>query len=926
MTDLCIAARSETHVDAVEKALERLADDLRCYPFDGTVVRRKTYAKELRKRNAWHEGYPSTIRILGPLSKHRGAGRPGQYGLRAVFSEDDALSFLPPEIPDAATDLEDIAVPFRYSRVGFSEFLESYSDQLPSEQRSERLLELLGRAWQETIFQPTQAAHLLDDLPRSASLAAVIKPLARAALRQPIPDDELLSLVAVVDSIGPYRRLSNDVACQVNHFYARLFRQLAFMQPEGLRVPKIRTLLGRFATSGHGFWERFFADLQLRSLCGPLTLDADVQEVITIGTVGYRKRISRTPLEKAWEAITSPLELVGAREYEKVHELLASAARSAIRPFEAHIALLAFDRVLPLYDQSTVRPEENEAIVRFFDAIPRALVDRSTQLQHALLTRLLWSFIRERDRNFERLRQFERRYGTYCSVLNPLQRMHIQLEYAAALFVAFQSSGPRRTQQLAFTQFLEKRTSLLDSPGFANEFVRWGNLDPRPATTDPRSVRTWLESYSGKLLRQYCLPILKREPLHLASFKAAAELQVHRSSLADVVGGALARSLPNASSTYCAYSLSLMHLAGKKLDAKLREDTTIHATIADEYTLKRTAKFAAESLWRLSLYGPGATKYVTDEFFAKVLTDRRPRFIWLYQGAIAYPELPQDVEFLDVLWRKCIASMPDRAAPSRTADESELFSSEIRRVSRDHSGRSRLATVAVEFFDDSDVWDVLARTVDRWAREPSDFEKAAFLYNVAAFLGRQHRRGTSRLQFAALRCRCKAMLDGAAIDEQYLINASRFVTNAHARTGREMREFVSEFSHLLGQAWEQLSPNGRQTISVLLAKASIINVASFGKSGPHKRIDEILSAYFSLAEFVCKLCERQVTLTEDEWLRLSAYGEEWRRLVCQDCYAEQMRHIATDPRTGTCEKCGAPLSWSWFPTGVALFCPCGVDV
>jgi len=926
MDDLCVATRSETHVEAVEKALERLADDLRCYPFDGTVLRRKAYAAELRKRNAWHEGYPSTIRILGPLSKHRG-GRPGRYGLRATFPEDDALSLLPPEIPEAPTDLEDIAAPFRYSQVGFSEFLDGYSDQLPREQRSERILELLGRAWQETIFQPTQAAHVLDNPPRSASLASVIRPLARAALRQPIPDDELLDLVAVVDSIGTYRRLSTDVARQVNHFYARLFRQLAFMQPEGLSVPKIHTLLRRFANSGHGFWERFFADLHLRLVCGPLALDADIQNVIAIGTIGYRKRIAQTPLEKAWEAVVSPLEFVRTREYEKAYELLSSAARSAMRPFEAHITLLAFDRVLPLYDQSTVRPEESEAIVRFFNAIPRALIDRSTRLQHALLTRLLWSFIRDRNRNFERLREFERRYGTYCAGLNPLQRLHIQLEYAAALFVAFQSSGFRRTQQLDFTKLLDKRTSLLDSPGFANEFVRWGGLDPRPATTDDRSIRTWLENYCGKLLRQYCLPILKREPLHLAAFKAAAELPVHRSSVADVVGGALARSLPNASPAYSAYSLSLMPLAGRKLDSKLRQDTTIRAISADEYTLKRTATFVAESLWRLSFYAPDVvTKLVTDEFFAKVLTDKRPRFIWLYQGAIAYPKLPHDVEYLDVLWRKCAASIPDHGTASRVADESEVFSSEVRRVSREHSGRSRLATAAVEFLTDSDAWGILARTVERWVQEPSDFEKAAFLYNVAAFLGRQHRRGTSRLQFAALRCRCLAMLRGAPIDEQYLINASRFVANAHARDSREMREFVNNFSHLLDQVWGHVSPNARQTISALLANDTMINVSSFGKASVSGQIAAIRNAYLSLDPLSCRWCEREFTLTESEW-SLYADGEEWRLLVCRNCCNELTpkvtndTNVGIDTQTGTCDRCGAPLDSSTSPPGKTLRCP-----
>lgn len=844
---------------SVEKALERFAVRLRCFPFDATYPKLKKYAKELEDQNRWQPDNTGRVRIFGPLSKHRDTGRVGTVGLLPVFPEDDAYQHLPEEVAPTAKDLEDTPHLPRRSPISFSDFLHGYSEHLPPEQRQERLLELLDRAWDETLFQPVQAVQMLEHPPSMVAIATVTTPLARAALRQSIPDDELRNLLTVVASMGHPRRLTVDVAAVVNRFCARLFRHLAYSQPDAFRLPCIRTFFGQLVTLGHAFWERFCADLHLRSAYGLLTLNEETERLLAIGMIGYRKRIRGTPIEFAWEAIASPLDFVQSRSYPRAFDDLASAARSATYPFEAQICLFAFDRVLPLYDESGERPEESEATARFFDAIPRKLVDQSTGLQHSLLTRLLWSFVRDRRRNFDRLREFERKFERYCIALNPLQRSHLQLEYGASLYVALQTSNTQRTQQLSFTQQLDTGVSLLESPLFSNDFVRWGGLATRPSHTDRRSVSAWLQSYCGKLIRQYCAPILAREALHLAAFKASAELPMHRSYLASTVATSLSRKLPNATANYCAYALSLMPLAGQKLAPDSRRRTALRAASSDEYTLRRMARFIAGSLWRLHLYDDsGVPSELADDFFARALPDDRPRFILIYESAINYSETTRD--FIEALCRQCTMSAPD-GVESRQRGESDIFSSEIRRVSREYSRQSRLASVVLEFLDESEIWNVLGRTVERSGINVFDFEKAAFLYNTAAFMGRRSRHGNAGFELAALRCRCEATKRSSSVDERYLVNASRFLADNRVKSKKQLWEFTRDFERLLKNVWHQLTATCRESISMALRSVKGIDMENI--AAEHERTFVSLMQHFAKTQ-ECSSCGAGFMVTEAE--------------------------------------------------------------
>ena len=797
----------------LDQIVSRMKNDLRCYPFEGSVPERKAEAERYIAANRWHAHYPPTFRIEGPIRQKF------KIGLRVEFFEKSALALLPHESADAASDLEDATTPSPRERahINLTTLLDDYSEQLPEEQRTERLLDVLAVAWEEVVFRPQVAAHLLDNPPKVPALAAVLLPLARAGLRQPIGGDELSTLLQVVESIGkfPYRNVSGDVGRQLNLFYARLIRHLAYAQPERLQNPRMRILLRMLAGSGNAFWERFFADLELRSVYGLLACDDDVRQLIAVASMGYRSSIRGTPLETVWHAITDPLEFADSRTFEEAKRALGAAAQVASRPFEGILCLFAFDRILPLYDEGPARPEESEAIFRFFESYFReSLIRRSSQLQHALLTRLLWAFVRDRHRNFDRLLLFEREYAKYVHRLNPLQRTHVQLEYAASLFVAFQAFSFSKLRRLGFMELVQRGDSLLASPLFHNAFATGGGVEQRPRDSDYQSIRNWLSSYCGKLTRQYCVPILAREPLHTASFKATVELSAQRPTIASVVANKLAEVLTSATAVYCAYALSLFHLTGKKLSRDYQYRAITRAIEADAYTLRRVSRFMAEVLWWF--YQDDWMAGIPDiarRFFAMVLPDNKPRYVWLYAAAMDYADSPHEGKFIDELWA-AVRSAVGSAVADHYVNDTEIFSSEIRRIARTHGRRSRLAMVILEFLDVPDVWKVLGEMVQRSAGGSLDFEKAAFCYSTAVFMGRQNHRRTDRLQLAVLYCRSKAMLLGAPIDEQFFVNAAKYLS------GRDegSRYAIQEFCEVLSLKWGSVSGAARDTISSELRK------------------------------------------------------------------------------------------------------------
>src|SRR5262249_10954434 len=152
-------------------------------------------------------------------------------------------------------------------------------------------------------------------------------------------------------------------------------------------------------------------------------------------------------------------------------------------------------------------------------------------------------------------------------------------------------------------------------------------------------------------------------------------------------------------------------------------ETVLRGLDADEYTLRRVARFMAESLWRLHI-DPGAedVRSAARTFFGKVLAEGQPRFISLYDAAMSLSESEQEVMFIDDLWRKVSPAPLERNTAPPGASESDTFSGNIHDIASRHRRRSRLAAVVIEYHDNPDVWSVMATAVERAAVESDDFE------------------------------------------------------------------------------------------------------------------------------------------------------------------------------------------------------------
>ena len=545
-----IADFAENPAWTVDKTLMRMANYLRFFGQPAKAIRERTTALGLQPPNEKSARLPFVatngyvLRVRGPLDKQRDDGFHGLIGLSLDYET------LRPQASAADTDLvselhDESGGPSAEAGDELRRILRQWSPNLPVSLKREHLLKTISVAWNAVTFDPFFAAGILDEYYRTdARTDAVLRPLARIAVEAPVPPEEFVAILRVLDDLGS---LDADIEQSLDVLWSQLLRYCLLNEPQLLELPRMQALIISLGTEMSSYWHGQLIRLHLSQAVGGILLPERLsRQAEHIAGAWLAQRAY--DIRAAWEAFADPISFTTGRTLEDVAAQLHASAHRCTSTLEARVVVMAFDRCLPLFDTDDQTSQSVMIVTLFTHFAPSVLAD-SRYLTFMRLRHLIGAFVRLKDVSF--LATFEREFLRARTRLIPQQLHNLQLEYAAALRLALRVLGDSGLHRLRAAALLANEQERADSPFFRNTFSEHAAAHIRGR------FGVWLDRYISTLARIVAWPMVDRNPLTATHFRATvAASESARVALGRRVAERLAILLDSdlPSPDYCGYA------------------------------------------------------------------------------------------------------------------------------------------------------------------------------------------------------------------------------------------------------------------------------------------------------------------------------------------------------------------------------------
>jgi hypothetical protein len=762
------------------------------------------------------------LQVFGPTSTSRGGEDRGYVYLSISIVDRTADRDAPAESPgwlaeDVTADEVDTNNIRDATREDLERLLAEYSPILTLSQKLPVLLALLRIAWRVIVFDPALSAELLTSRLDGDDLAGkVLFPYCRLALREHMTTDELNGFLAAT------KELRTDPAAEavVNVAWFRLLRALAYQQPGLLAMPAAHTWLLALGGEGGRFWARALVDLRYRSACGYLSLSLETEALLRDCSENYLVRYPGDVLSVLAPFILDTWEetrRAGAGELREV--LLASAKRSA-DAVDARWCLTALQRAIPLLEFEDDDTEQAHIERLLLEEVDREVLLQSPQLLFAYLHCTLKEFLR--NRNVRTLNRFEQLYRRVRRILVPPQRTHLQLEYAAALYLEHQFTN-LADADLDFARILADG-ALLGSPLFEHRLARLANVKERPVVRGNGSLRgaifSWLQSYIAALVRHHAPETIDGNVRRARELRIVALVPCARTLIGNLVQDKLRTAQQPPSPRWAAETAPIFSIVSPGANTKILRPIIWAAAEADNYSVQRNIRSIMQGLFVLHWFGGADAREasgIADHLAARIGFDR-PHLWWAFYAGIRYALDAPEEEFVAGLWSAAQDSLQDPFT-GPTPDDGAIFPASMIDSIRAFK-ESRFALTLGFRLNAPEVWNTLATSSLQLAdvRTSQMYERAALFYHWADACARDRHNTGQKYRFNYLHARARAALLGSNIDEAFIRSTTRFLASRVAagfpyRVGR-----TAAVVEMLAHYWTEFSAQMQTEVRTQLSR------------------------------------------------------------------------------------------------------------
>lgn len=639
----------------------------------------------------------------------------------------------------------------------FERTLERYLDQnLPAEYRVAAEAQLLTTCWAAVAFNPLLASQVMTDARITGSpVTDTLLLLARSALRQPL---DLSILEDVITSL--HRR--QQAECTV--LATRILRRVFYEYPELVSKDQVPPLLNMLAQEKPAYWGKFCLDIYLRSCCSFIRIPASTIKRLKETASSYRSAASDEVLWDILPFVELPLDQSRNHTLSTLTDRFVALAHKASDAIDARWCILAYARMLPLYDTLETEQEYGYSWQPILRAIDQGLVMASPAL--AFFAALEPLRVYGATKQLTELVQFENTFLKHKETLTPGQQASLQLEYAGALYHAVQFNNSDELTSLRFHEYCTLRQELIRHRLFSNTLLTDLTTSVPVPNLRRRALQGWLRSYAQLLFDLHLGPLLATNVAQIGQVKLTAYIYELRPRISKVI----AIAVDNILSTPEHYRPEYLAKASAAFRF-LNRQTIIPAVLAflqraleaDDYTVTRNAKELAYSLYVCGYYGTPDERdsaITLAQMLAAKTAYQLPsrRMHWMYLTCLTYQKSTIEQGFLTAL-AAVIAGAPAKAKQLALKQQERFqltFPDTVVDVVATWATKgSVFAQTLGAALASPEAWNVLGTTVLH--NRKSDFdtealERAAAFYSFAKCFVRERRENDQKYCYNYIRC------------------------------------------------------------------------------------------------------------------------------------------------------------------------------
>ena len=704
---------------------------------------------------------------------------------------------------------------------------------LPSHHRWEFIIETITLVWHTVAIDPYRAA-LIRQSPIPPELVSVFDACLSIAASEELTPAQCSSLFSTLDTIsnkGP------DAAAACAHFERQVIRRLCLQQPALLTVaPCHHRLENRAEIEGAG-WPRFFVGLFYRVIASQTPIAANTLSILRGAAEKYRGLASsNTPLAELWRFFVDPIGVVADQPIDvTLARLKAIAARCRTVSDISH-CVRAFRRVVPAYDCYADDFEASGTLREILEDVTNDRVRQSSYFCFEYLRAALYEFMATRN-VITKLRKFERLFLRLHRRLAVRDLLLLQLEYAAAVYVAIEARAA--VYQTMLFNHLHRELPITAWEPLQNEVVDLGSIHTHVEADRPHTVAAWLQQYVSKLFRLH-RQFIDANLLAVQQFRCATLVPTVRKQLQPLVFERLiALGNTNSPAELFAATQTLFRFVDP---AKHLGDIHAHLTravTADQYSVVRHSPALSIAAHKCFFFSEDSR--VRED--ARLLTTKiqnalshvpttHPRFAEIYRVTTRYANSAPDQEFVAWFTQQLQVLRMPLLAVLNLSDHQILHTIQdrMRRTLENYHGRSALPPLLLKYYDQPTLWNVLGTTVaETGERRVDALERAATFYALAGVAARSVGEFDQLPSFNYIRARSEAMLRGAALDGDFLVFTAQYLAHHSARHFEYWKESIQPYLALLRSHPTSLDENTCARLRVQMARlvrSGIIDPAS----------------------------------------------------------------------------------------------------
>lgn len=730
--------------------------------------------------------------------------------------EEDATGWLD---DDAVSDFE-----VYDNRDEFDQRLQDFSALYSAAQKSVDLLPMLVNAWRVVLFDHRYAAALLRNVALAPECRSVLTPYCSLALRRELSATDLDAYLQVTTPL----RVDAVTRRQVELSWARLLRALIYQSPRTLESASGYRWLEMIAGDDARFWRRVCADIYLRMHSTQLTLSLEVQSTFSQAAERYFDQEPGAVLSVLRPWIVDPLGSINGATLKDITDLFVSSAKRSHDTADCRWCITALMRILPLLPFE--EDDRSPLIAKLFREFESTSWRHRPQLLYLYLSHLLrWFGSR---RTMATLKEFERVFSAYRRVLLPPQITHLQLEYAAALYVEshfVNFADDDAAVDLEFVRLLRNdKVSFCESPLFSNDLNALVGVSDRPKPKKGRSRRSamlsWLQVYMSGMRRLVVADVINQNPLRAREFRLATSVPDGRVYVAGLVERRLRDPAMQATmnSNWCAAATGLFGIVAASKHHELLHSFVSRAMHAGKYELVVYARPLFQALLVLHFYGNDSLRTAADGW-ADALFSRiagtAPRLWWAYYAAIRYERDEVEQAFVDDLWHTSAHALKRAYAEGLSHDDGAVYAFAANDVILRHP-ESRFAKALQIGKLVPEVWNTIGTASLRAAadRTVDIYDRSAFFYHWADSCARHEHSISQKYRYNYIYARASAIASGSDVDQQFIRDTFRYLRSRAARDFSFREDRALPLAYVIVERWNELAPDTQEAVRTLLPK------------------------------------------------------------------------------------------------------------